>query len=235
MEQLFFQLLKNSTLSLPIYLLRNYKQIGITDEEMMLIIHIMDFKQDGKDFPTIHELKERMSVDEQKVIVLLQRLVKNNLLAIEDIKDQQTGIRSEEIQFDPLFKRIAQFLVHQQSIQNEEQDTKLAKEKKENLFTIFEKEFGRPLSPIECETLTMWQDNDHYSDELIVAALREAVISGKLYFRYIDRILFEWQRNNIRTPKQARDFSLKFRKPTQVQAQRKVEPFPFYNWLENES
>ena len=40
----------------------------------------------------------------------------------------------------------------------------------------------------------MWEDRDQHHPNLIQAALREAVMSGKLNFRYIDRILFEWKR-----------------------------------------
>ena len=53
-----------------------------------------------------------------------------------------------------------------------------------NLFTIFEKEFGRPLSPMELETISGWVDADRYPDELILLALKEAVFAGKLHFRY---------------------------------------------------
>ena len=49
----------------------------------------------------------------------------------------------------------------------------------DNLFQLFEREFGRPLSPMECETLTQWLDEDGHPEVLIVAALREAVFCGK--------------------------------------------------------
>ncbi len=80
-----------------------------------------------------------------------------------------------------------------------------------NLYTVFEKEFGRPLSPFECETLGMWEDQDQHHPNLIQAALREAVMSGKLNFRYIDRILFEWKKNGIKTVDQAQNQGRKFR------------------------
>lgn len=44
-----------------------------------------------------------------------------------------------------------------------------------------------------------WMDEDRYREELIREALREAVLSGKFNFKYIDRILFEWQKVNVRT------------------------------------
>lgn len=230
MEQLLLRLIKECHLSLPSLMLKHYKEIGLTDQEMMLVIHIMAFKQEGKDFPTISELKERMTAEEMQLITMLQKLVQKGYLAIEDQIEPNTGVRAEIYQLDPLYERLAKLITSQQDASL---DDSTEKSTNPNLYTIFEQEFGRPLSPIECETIAMWQDQDHYSDELITAALREAVLSNKLFIRYIDRILYEWQRNNIRTPGQAREFSLKFRKPPQSTVQKKVEPFPFYNWLEN--
>jgi DNA replication protein len=107
-----------------------------------------------------------------------------------------------------------------------------------DVYTCFEKEFGRPLSPFECETLSMWLDDDNHEPVIIKAALREAVISGKLNFRYIDRILFEWKRNGIKTIEQAKSYGQRFR-PHQTQqkennggATGQQKSLPFYNWLE---
>ena len=50
----------------------------------------------------------------------------------------------------------------------------------------------------------MWIDDDHHDPVIIKSALREAVISGKLNFRYIDRILFDWKKNGIKTIEQAK-------------------------------
>lgn len=81
-----------------------------------------------------------------------------------------------------------------------------------SLYTIFEEEFARPLSPLECETLAIWQDQDQHDAQLIKHALKEAVLSGKLSFRYIDRILFEWKKNGLKTVEQAKIHSQKFRR-----------------------
>jgi DNA replication protein len=72
---------------------------------------------------------------------------------------------------------------------------------------------------------------------LILAALREAVFSNKLSFRYIDRILLEWQRNRIRTPEEAAEYAKKFHQKgilyQSSSSQRKDGPssFSFYNWV----
>jgi len=84
-------------------------------------------------------------------------------------------------------------------------------DQEDNLFYIFEQEFGRPLTPMEIDMINGWMDQDRYSDPLILAALKEAVFAGKVSFRYVDRILLDWNRNNIHTVEQARDHTQKFR------------------------
>lgn len=113
----------------------------------------------------------------------------------------------ESYSLQPLWEKILHFLMNE-SIEEEQKEIK---QLQVNLYTVFEKEFGRPLSPFECETLGMWEDQDQHHPNLIQAALREAVMSGKLNFRYIDRILFEWKKNGIKTVDQAQNQGRKFR------------------------
>lgn len=70
---------------------------------------------------------------------------------------------------------------------------------REKVFNAIEKEFGRPLSPIELETIGGWLDEDDYVPELVVLALREAVLNQAYSLKYMDKILLSWERKNIRT------------------------------------
>ncbi len=79
-----------------------------------------------------------------------------------------------------------------------------------NIYTTIEKEFARPLTPMELETISGWLDKDMYKEELIMTALKEAVFAGKVHFRYIDRILLEWSRNRVATVDQAKEYSQRF-------------------------
>lgn len=65
------------------------------------------------------------------------------------------------------------------------------------VYQRFEQEFGRPLSPIEVEQVDQWQDK--HSDELILEALKRAVLRGKMGFAYVGRILLDWDKAGIRT------------------------------------
>lgn len=105
-----------------------------------------------------------------------------------------------------------------------------------SIFILFEQEFGRPLSPFEIETITVWLDEDVIKPSLIKAGLRESVLMGKLNFRYIDRILREWQRKGIKSVEEAREASKPFHKnqPQKTYKKEKRDTSIYYNWLEGE-
>lgn len=65
-----------------------------------------------------------------------------------------------------------------------------------NSCRIFEKEFGRPLSPIERETLQSWFND--FSEELVIYALKVAVLGDNRTFRYIQGILDHWQGEGVK-------------------------------------
>ena len=129
---------------------------------------------------------------------------------------------------------MAEFVIQDSKMKQMQQSMK----EETDIYTTFEQEFGRPLSPLECESLAMWLDQDDHNATIIKAALREAVISGKLNFRYIDRILFEWKKNGVKTIEDARSQSQRFRTHQKTAAPNDSAPspkrksVPFYNWLE---
>lgn len=60
----------------------------------------------------------------------------------------------------------------------------------ENLFNIFEEEFGRPLSQREMQTISEWVQK--LDSKLILYALKEASIYRRMSIEYIQRILQSW-------------------------------------------
>lgn len=68
----------------------------------------------------------------------------------------------------------------------------------ENLVRTFEQELGRPLTHIECQNFDRWLSS-HFSEELIIEALRRGVSAGIRNFRYLDSILREWEKKGLKT------------------------------------
>ncbi|MBP3950631.1 DnaD domain-containing protein [Bacillus suaedae] len=218
-------------LSIPTLLFKHYKEIGLKEDELVALLHIQSFIDEGDQFPTPELISDRMTLSMSDCAELLGRLIKHGFVSIEKKWDNE-GILFEVFSLEPLWVKLLQLL------KGEEQQVKERTQQEEEgqLFKRFEEEFSRPLSPIEVETLSMWLDQDHHSPTLIIAALRESVVSGKLNFRYIDRILFEWKRNNVQTLEQARAHGEKFRKYNQPARQEKsrarVESAPGFQWLD---
>lgn len=90
-----------------------------------------------------------------------------------------------------------------------------------SLVSIFEEQFGRALSSIELNILREWKESN-YDDEMIVKALKEAVKSQVLNFRYIEGILHNWAKNGVKT-----------RYVESEEPQRSV-PISEYKWWEDE-
>lgn len=215
MDSHILQLLQEGATSVSNLLLKMYKRMSLADEEMMLLIHLLSFQQEGNRFPTLAELEERMSIGNARLIQALQKLLKEEWLAIDEYRDEQTGMRHEQYNLTPLYRKLYNAWREQQGSLHGDTYSEVAVSQEMEpvgLYTRFEQAFGRPLSPIEVENIHMWTQQDGYQEELILTALREAATVGKMHIRYIDRILLEWQKQQITSVEQARHYSLQFRR-----------------------
>lgn len=201
----------------PALLLRSYRQLGMSDSEAMLLLQLMEFRDaGGQEFPTPDELAERLGTTTRAVEGMLSRLMKDQLLTIDEQLDPRTGIQSERYNWSGWLLQASEWNAGQikETASKAEKTTPIKRSsaaESANLFSVFEQEFGRLLSPMECETISGWIDQDRYAEEIIRFALKEAVFAGKLSFRYIDRILIEWSRNRVTNEDEARAHSHKFR------------------------
>lgn len=71
-----------------------------------------------------------------------------------------------------------------------------------NIFEIIEENFGRTLNSIEYETIEKWSEYN-FPLELLKYAVEKAVLKNIYAIGYIDKILYEWSKNNINTVAQA--------------------------------
>lgn len=205
---------------IPYALFRYYRRMKLSDNELLLLMHLMSFKQvEHKEFPTLEDMQELAGGTTASISLTLQKLMKDGFLSIDEEFDEESGIQYERYNVSGLYNKLSICMANdaknkakQASIQSEKTLSEAGEpEAERNMFTIFEKEFGRPLSPMECETISGWLDQDKYPDELILMALKEAVFAGKVHFRYIDRILLEWSRNRVKNVNDAKAYTQKFR------------------------
>lgn len=95
-------------------------------------------------------------------------------------------------------------------LEEEQKNTSSVSLEQFNLHQIIQKEFNRSLSPIEHQTIDYWRDD--YNQELILEALKTAVLNNVFNLRYVERILMDWERNKLTTIKAVKEYNEKFEK-----------------------
>lgn len=225
MEKGLLLALEQGAVNVPTLLLHWYARIGLTEVDMMLLVHLMAFKEkEHNDLPAVEDLQARMSAAPEEIAASLEKLVGEEWIAIAASEDPETGLPYESYDISNVHTRLAAVVADwaRQEAHLEQEAARAeadgfghgqagAESGQPNLFDLFEAEFGRPLTPMEIETINGWLDKDKFPEPLIVAALKESVFAGKLHFRYIDRTLANWARQRIRTPEEAREYASRFR------------------------
>lgn len=231
-RQQFIDMQKMGSTSLPNLLIAHYEQLGLNESQMMVMLKIKMNEEQGVFFQTFEELSHGMTISAEECAYMVQYLIQKGFISIQPFEDR-SGIQHDRYSVEPLWGVLYDFLEAKQAKDLQKNHVQAEK----SLYALFEDEFGRPLSPLEGETLSIWMDQDHHDAEMIRLALREAVLSGKLNFRYIDRILFEWKKKGLKTAEEAQEHSQHFRSqqkapPSKEETSSYKRQVPFYNWLE---
>ena len=193
-------IMKDGNIYLPRLLLNNYVKLNIEDREFIILIYLIN---DNDTVFNPSKISKNLNIDLSDVLSVITSLNEKGLLQIEIRKIDK--IREEHIILDNLYKKLAFLIV------NEE-------EKSTDIYTVFEKEFGRTLSPMEYEIISKWLDNN-IDETLIIEALKEAVFNHVSSLSYIDRILIEWKKKGIKNVKDAEIERQKFVSKKQIPKQ----------------
>ena len=192
-------------------LIAYYPRLNISDAELLLIIQLEAFSQRGESFPSNEKIAANTNLSITDVGNLIQRLIDKNYLTIEQTTDSQDKI-GNKYSLDNLYDELDKYIDKNILIKDSRHDETIAVTNNlENnpidyLSRKVEVEFGRYLSPIEREEIAQWLSIDHYTPEIIELALREAVLSQAYSLKYIDRILLNWQRHNLKTTDEVERF-----------------------------
>ncbi|ULG73342.1 DnaD domain-containing protein [Macrococcus brunensis] len=213
-------MLINQHLSVPHILLKDYRHLKINETELVVLLKLMPY--DGKEMPGFKELSDEMSLSTEQVAAQIQGLIQKDLITIHVDRSHQQY--NEIISLEPLDRQL-QARFQEKTVSHEVSFN--------TLFERFETAFSRPLTPIEMQTLSHWLDSDHHSLEIIEAALDEAVSHDKLSFKYIDRILLNWQKRNVKTIDDSKTVSNDFK--TGRKMTKTIQNFPVFDWVNGEN
>ncbi len=203
--------------SLPVVLLRTYSRMGLTELQMMVLIHMINLYQQKRSSVRLEDIQPYMSVSWEEIKKATAELIEKGFITVQE-KSKKSSNGKETYTLYGLFDQLAELWVVR-TVENEEPEFKgdtsdKSREKSEEaigkLCSLFESEFGRLLSPMEYTQIAEWYYGEGYSEELIAESLKRAVLRGVLNFKYVDSILREWNKNKIKTVKDVAEYETRF-------------------------
>lgn len=204
-------LIKEKDYTFKKLLFKLIKDFDLTLEELLLLIYFIN--QDKPVFD-IKKISIITYLDNNEIMSAFSSLTAKGLVSIKTSKED--GKITEVIDITNTYRAMVSDI-----------NINIKKQTTTNIYTIFEKEFGRPLSPVEYEIIKAWITSG-ISEELIKGALKEAVFNNVRNLRYIDKILSEWEKKGFKSVDEV-DSYLKKKESNNP----KQELFD-YNWLEDE-
>lgn len=204
-------LIKEKDYTFKKLLFKLIKDFDLTLEELLLLIYFIN--QDKPVFD-IKKISIITYLDNNEIMSAFSSLTAKGLVSIKTSKED--GKITEIIDITNTYRAMVSDI-----------NVNIKKQIVTNIYTIFEKEFGRPLSPVEYEIIKAWITSG-ISEELIKGALKEAVFNNVRNLRYIDKILSEWEKKGFKSVDEV-DSYLKKKEVNNP----KQELFD-YNWLEDE-
>ena len=208
-------LIKEKDYNLKKLLFKIVKDFDLNVNEFMLLIYFMN-----QDCPIL-DVNDINNVTFMEPKIILQSFKALSIKGL--ISTKVTPVK------DKISETIDLTNVYRAMVSDINYDIKKKSEK--NIFEVFEKEFGRTLSPMEYEIINGWLSNQ-LSEELILGALKEATYNGVSSLRYIDRILLEWSKKGFKNMNDVNNFLEK--KDNQNKARNEEKVLFDYNWLEDD-
>lgn len=198
------ELLSGAFVSIPALLLERYSDLDLQADELVILLQLLAAAQGrGTTELSAQELGSLCKMTLQEVMQRMDTLVRREFLGIGERWNEE-GTKSLYYDLSPLWQQLRGKEVHSPN----------GRAWSRNPITLFEEEFGRPLSGLECEQIRQWLEHDGHPDWMLLEALREAVLANKYSFKYIDRILFDWQRNRIRSRQELEIYRQSYRDRT---------------------
>ncbi|MEG2250871.1 MAG: DnaD domain protein [Bacilli bacterium] len=168
----------------PSILFYNKNLIGINYEELYFLEYLINTTNNEFDISKIcSELNEKPKV----IIKVLNDLEEKKLISVDTVKENDDN--RQIINLDELYKKLTYLIVEEEDII----ETPKVDIKKE-----FEQAFKRDLIAREKKIIDAWKMVG-YSDDFVLAGLKEAIYNGQINLTYVDTILDNWDKQGFKT------------------------------------
>ena len=196
-------------------LLLHYQDIGMDNDDLALYLQVMRIQAQGNQ-ATPKILAQVLHITETVVIARLKSLIARDLMVISTATKQV-----ETYDFLPMIEKLVQGQkISTTPVMSDGKSTR------REIFQTIESEFGRPLTPMEMQTIGQWFDQDHFEPDLMLLAIQEAVANNARSLRYIETILYDWKKKGIKTKEDINKERTRYKK-----SKKEVPEVFDYNWV----
>ncbi len=220
MKEQIQKLLKNKKLVISSYLIKIALEQKLSLNEFLVLVY---FDNSFSNTFDVNLVCDTLGLDSNQTLEAFNSLMLKGLVALESVKDLDNRL-NEEVNLDGLYNLIV--------------DDSFVEQKKDiekDVFKTFESELGRPISSMELELINGWLSSGT-PEEIIIGALREAVYNGVSNFRYIDKIIYEWDKKGFKTMDDVNSYIKNRReeKNKDKVTSKKEQEILEYDWLSEE-
>lgn len=212
MNNNIIKILKDKNYVVPSYILENYKNLNISLDSFVVLIYLLNLSEPI--LSDVNTISEKLNMNKKEAIFAIDELKTKKIINIK-LEENKEKRLEENIYLTPLYEKVFMNLIEEK------------KEEEMDIYSNFEEEFGRTLSPIEYELINSWSES--YNKEIILEALKESVLNGVKNLKYVDKILFEWNKKGYKKigqiKKDKEDFSKKKRTTVEI---------PDFDWVNDE-
>ncbi len=218
MKEQMYKILTSKKIVVNDYIIKMATKNDLSLNEFLVLVY---FDNGFSDQFNIEEVSNVLGIDPNSSLEAFNGLMIKGLVVLESTKDSSGKIK-EIVKLDGLYEDL---------INDSEKEVK--EKDKEDIFKTFEKELGRTMSSTELELINGWLMSGT-SEDIILGALKEAVYNGVRNFRYIDKIIYEWEKKGFKNMDEVNAYLENRRSisSTDKEISKKDQELIDYDWLD---
>ena len=218
MDKKIIELYKYGNMTIPLYLLKNRELFKLDLDQFIFLMYLYNIGDKSLFNP--NKISEDLNISIKEVMKYISILTEKKCIRVA-VEKNEKGALEDRIDLSDFYQK-ASFIL----IDDVKKDSNI-----DNIYDFIEKEFGRTLSPIESEIIKSWIENGN-SEEIVKEAVKEATFNGVSNLRYIDKILFEWDKKGIKTKEDVDKNKENYRKKMKKEPQEEIFD---YNWFDDDN
>ncbi len=217
MKDQVYKLLTSKKIVVNDYLIKIATKNQLSLNEFLVLAYFDNGFSDSFD---IDEVSNTLGIDQGSSLEAFNGLMVKGMVILDSVKDY-SGKYKEVVKLDGLYNALVLDL-----------SDEVKGDEKVDVFKAFESELGRTMSSTELEIINGWLISGTPED-IILGALKEAVYNGVRNFRYIDKIIYEWEKKGFKNMEDVNAY-LSNRKTSSKDKEisKKDQELSDYDWLD---